>query len=239
MHKIQLSPEIFERTVRHRRDLHAYAELTPQRTALLVVDLQRAYLDKALDYSFCQNAVDIVPSVNLLARTLRRAGGTIVWIQNTATPETLENWSSYNYRLLSETKRKRRYASLEEGSPGHELWPELDVHQGDLRIKKTRFSAFIPGSSNIDQELRERDIDTVIVAGTGTGTCCESTARDAMMLNYATIMASDANACQTDEEHNASLSAFYRNFGDVMSTEELVRCITGNEAAKLNAGAVA
>lgn len=225
MHKVQLSPEVLERLQKARRELHPYVDLDPRETALLVVDLQRAYLDKALDYSFCQHAVDIVPNVNRLAATLRKAGGTIFWIQNTATPETLKNWSNYNLRLLSEEKRNKRYASIEDGAPGHELWPELDVQPGDLRIKKTRFSAFIPGSSNIDQELRKRGIDTVIVTGTGTGSCCESTARDAMMLNYATIMVSDASACATDEEHNASLTAFYRNFGDVMTTDELVRCI--------------
>jgi ureidoacrylate peracid hydrolase len=232
VHKVQLNPDVFERLQKSRRGLHAYADLDPRQTALLVVDLQRAYLDKTLDYSFCQHAVDIVPNVNRLAAALRKAGGTIVWIQNTATPETLKNWSNYNLRLLSEDKRNRRYASIEDGAPGHELWPELDVQPGDLRIKKTRFSAFIPGSSNIDQELRKRGIDTVIVTGTGTGSCCESTARDAMMLNYATIMVSDANACATDEEHNASLTAFYRNFGDVMTTEELVQCIMqGNAGA--------
>jgi ureidoacrylate peracid hydrolase len=232
MHKVRLSPEVFERSRKNRRGLHAYADLNPRQTALLVVDLQRAYLDKSLDYSFCQHAVDIVPNVNRLAKTLRRAGGLVVWIQNTATAETLQNWSNYNYRLLSEAKRRKRYESIEEGAAGHELWPELDVQPGDLRIKKTRFSAFITGSSHIDQELRQRSIDTVIVTGTGTGTCCESTARDAMMLNYATIMASDANACASDEEHNASLTAFYRNFGDVMTTEELVRCIAQNEISK-------
>ena len=232
MHKVQLSPEVFERSLKNRRGLHAYADLNPRQTALLVVDLQRAYLDKSLDYSFCQHAVDIVPNVNRLAKALRQAGGVVVWIQNTATPETLKNWSNYNYRFLSEAKRSKRYTSIEDGAAGHELWPELDVHPGDLRIKKTRFSAFIAGSSDIDLELRKRSIDTLIVTGTGTGTCCESTARDAMMLNYATIMVSDGNACATDEEHNASLTAFYRNFGDVMTTEELVRCMTQRKTAE-------
>jgi ureidoacrylate peracid hydrolase len=232
MHKVQLSPEVFERSLKNRRGLHAYADMNPGRTALLVVDLQRAYLDKSLDYSFCPHAVDIVPNVNRLAKTLRQAGGVAVWIQNTATAETLQNWSNYNYRFLSDAKRRKRYESIEEGAAGHELWPELDVQPGDLRVKKTRFSAFIAGSSNIDQELRQRSIETVIITGTGTGTCCESTARDAMMLNYATIMVSDANACATDEEHNASLTAFYRNFGDVMTSEELVQYMAQSKTSK-------
>ena len=51
-----------------------------------------------------------------------------------------------------------------------------------------------------------RGIDTLIIVGTATNVCCESTARDAMMLNYKVFFVSDANACRTDEEHNATLA---------------------------------
>jgi ureidoacrylate peracid hydrolase len=70
--------------------------------------------------------------------------------------------------------------------------------------------------------LREAGIDTVIITGTVTNTCCESTARDAMMLNYKTIFVSDANACRTDEEHNTTLGNILRIFGDVASTQEVI-----------------
>jgi ureidoacrylate peracid hydrolase len=56
-----------------------------------------------------------------------------------------------------------------------------------------------------------------------------------MMLNFATIMVSDGNACESDEEHNASLSAFYRNFGDVMTTEEVLGYLRANRAIPASA----
>jgi len=68
----------------------------------------------------------------------------------------------------------------------------------------------------------------VIVTGTVTSVCCESTARDAMMLNYKTIMVSDGNAAMTDAEHNAALTAFYATFGDVMDTEGLIDTLQSN-----------
>jgi ureidoacrylate peracid hydrolase len=74
-----------------------------------------------------------------------------------------------------------------------------------------------------------------VVTGTDTGVCCESTARDAMMLNFKVIMVSDANASRTDDEHNAALIAFYRNFGDVMSTDELTGYIRNNASAEARA----
>ena len=75
--------------------------------------------------------------------------------------------------------------------------------------------------------LRGRGIDTLLVTGTVTSVCCESTARDAMMLNFKTIMVTDGNAAMTDEEHNAALTDFYLTFGDVMSTDSH-RCLRRN-----------
>ena len=62
----------------------------------------------------------------------------------------------------------------------------------------------------------------MLVTGTVTNVCCDSTARDAMMLNFKTVMVTDGNAATTDAEHNASLVAFYLTFGDVMSTDEVI-----------------
>jgi ureidoacrylate peracid hydrolase len=76
--------------------------------------------------------------------------------------------------------------------------------------------------------LRAKGIDTVLIAGTVTNVCCESTARDAMMRNFKTIMVTDGNAANTDEDHNAALGNFYLTFGDIMSTDFAIGCLTRN-----------
>jgi ureidoacrylate peracid hydrolase len=96
----------------------------------------------------------------------------------------------------------------------------------DLKVKKSRFSAFVPGSSDLHVILQARNIDTVIVTGTATNVCCESTARDAMMMNYKVIFVSDATATFNDDEHNATLGIMLAMFADVMSTDELVGCLS-------------
>src|SRR5262249_3666820 len=100
-----------------------------------------------------------------------------------------------------------------------ELWPELVVLPGDEIIKKYRYSAFMPGTSALPDRLRSRGLDTVLITGTVTNVCCESSARDANMTNFRTIMVSDGNAALSQEEHDASLTAFYNTFGDVMARE--------------------
>ena len=89
-------------------------------------------------------------------------------------------------------------------------------------MNKRRYSAFLQGSSDIEAHLRGRGIDSVMVVGVATQVCCESTARDACMLNFKTLMISDACATDTDELHNASLNAFYQNFGDVQTVDEAI-----------------
>jgi ureidoacrylate peracid hydrolase len=84
----------------------------------------------------------------------------------------------------------------------------------------------------LHERLQALGIDTAIVVGTSTNACCESTARDAMMLNYKTIMVSDGNATRSEAEHNASLTAFYTIFGDVMDTDMLIQCLQGNARAQ-------
>ena len=94
---------------------------------------------------------------------------------------------------------------MSEGTKGQALWPELDVRPEDEIVRKYRFSAFMPGTCDLPYRLRARRFDTVLITGTVTNVCCESSARDAMMTNFKTVMVSDANAAMTMEEHNASL----------------------------------
>ena len=70
--------------------------------------------------------------------------------------------------------------------------------------------------------LRSAGIDTLIITGTLTNCCCESTARDAMQRDYKVIFVSDGNATQTDAEHNATLVNMVTLFADVMTTDEAV-----------------
>jgi ureidoacrylate peracid hydrolase len=109
-----------------------------------------------------------------------------------------------------------------DGEYGHRIWKAMDVKQDDLIVKKRRFSAFIQGSSDLHDILQKRGIDTLIITGTLTNVCCESTARDAMMLSYRVLMVADANATLTEEAHKAALMNILFVFGDVQTTDEVV-----------------
>jgi ureidoacrylate peracid hydrolase len=227
MHKLSIPQSIIDRVVARRGREHAFENLDPAKTALIVVDMQNAFMLPGVAHALCPMAEKIVPNINRLAETVRATGGTVVWIKTTFTDDVLQNWSTY-YEMATPEQGQKRIAALTADSRGHELWPALDVQPGDLTVEKNRFSAFIQGSSNLAEVLRGRGLDTLLITGTVTNVCCESTARDAMMLNFKTIMVTDGNAANTDEDHNAALCNFYLTFGDIMSTEFALACLKRN-----------
>lgn len=234
MHKIAIPQSVVDRVIARRGQALSFEGLDPRRTALVVIDMQNGFMLPGVAHSPCAEATEIVPNINRLARALRTAGGVVAWVKTRFTEASLADWSAY-YSMLTPARVQKRIESLSPGGKGYELWDGLEALPGDMMIDKLRFSAFLPGSSDIAEQLRARGIDTVLITGTVTNVCCESSARDAMMLNFRTIMVTDGNAAITDEEHNASLIALYLNFADIMSTDQLIACIERN--ARLAAAA--
>jgi ureidoacrylate peracid hydrolase len=220
MHRYVVSEAVRERLLRRQGKLSSHDAIDSARTALVVVDMQNHFVAEGFPAEVPISR-EIVPNINRLAKAMRAAGGLVVWIQTTATGG-LEHWGNYHSHMLTPERRRVRLASLDEGAEGFKLYPALEVLPGDLRVKKIKYSAFVTGSSDIDAQLKGRGIDTLLITGTATNVCCESSARDAMMLDYRVIMLSDANATWTDEEHAATLNSFLLFFGDVMTTAEAI-----------------
>jgi ureidoacrylate peracid hydrolase len=218
MHKVTLPDELRAALRRRRGRDHIFDNWTPARTALLVVDMQNHFVAPGALAEVPQ-ARGIVGNINRLAEGLRKAGGHVVWIRSTFTPDGAASWPMFFDNFVPPEARGPLRLALTPGHPGHELWPELDVRAGELVVSKTRFSAFIQGASDLEPLLRQRGIDTVLIAGTLTNVCCESTARDAMMRDFRVAMIEDANAARTDEEHLAGLRTVVQVFGDVLTTE--------------------
>jgi ureidoacrylate peracid hydrolase len=226
---VTFPPSIVQRVVERRGAEHIFSDLDPKRTALIVIDLQYAFMDDEIGHAVCPAARDIVPAVNRLAGAVRASGGAVFWIKNTFDESCLTEWSVMQ-DIATPAMRAKRAAAMSEGTKGHDLWPGLDVGPQDEILKKYRFSAFLPGASTLPARLKSRGFDTVLVTGTVTNVCCESSARDAMMSNFRVVMISDGNAAATQAEHEASLTAFYLSFGDVMDTDMVVGLLTQSAA---------
>jgi ureidoacrylate peracid hydrolase len=218
MHRYVVSNAVKERLLRRQGKLLSHDTIEAGRTALVVVDMQNFFVAEgaALEVPLSRA---IVPNINRIAKALRAAGGTVAWVQTSA-EHALTRWANHHRYMLTPERGARRLADLDESSEGFKIYSKLEPLPADLRAKKTTYSAFMPGVSDLDAQLKRRGINTVLIAGTATNVCCETSARDAMILDYRVIMLSDGNATWTDEEHAATLNNFLLFFGDVMTTDD-------------------
>lgn len=224
MHKIEITQQAIDISLRRRGAVQPFATIEPLKTALLVVDMQTGFIAPGA-VAEIPVAREIVPNINRLANALRHAGGTIVWIVSTYGPGAERDWTTFfNFIITGEASDRFRLA-FQEGKPEHALWRELDRRPEDLLISKNRLTPFADPNQELERLLRSRGVDMALIVGTVTNVCCECTARDAAMRNFKTIMISDANASRNDVEHNATLSIFLQAFGGVLSTDEAVELI--------------
>jgi ureidoacrylate peracid hydrolase len=231
MHKSAIYPSVIERVEQRRGGLRVFNRLDSKRTAHIVVDLQNGFMAPGAVAEIAE-AREIVPTVNRISQAVRDAGGLVVYIQNTLDAVAIQTWSTYFEHFCSPSRRQRMIDAFTPDAEGHHLWAGLDVRPQDLKVRKRRFGAFVAGSSDLHDILQERGIDTLIITGTASQVCCESTARDAMMLNYKVFFVEDGNATFTDEEHNATLSAMGYTFCDVIASNALIELIGHDATSK-------
>jgi ureidoacrylate peracid hydrolase len=221
MHPFRLPQRVIERVVERRGQVNVIDRLEPSRTALVVIDMQNTFCAEGAAAEVPM-ARAIVPNINRLTQATRAAGGLVVWVHMTITDRA--TWPVF-LDMVVPLRTEQIIAGLRPGSLGHALWPELQSTANDLIVTKDRFSAFLPSACALPGILTEKGIDTAIIVGTLTNVCCESSARDAVMLNFKTMLVSDANAARSDEEHMATLVTFIQSFGDVRTTDEVINLL--------------
>ena len=219
-HPSGLNEKVVAKVVARRGRLHAHERLEPARTALVVIDLTRGAV------SLENGCRTIVSPINAMASALRQAGGHVAWVTTAAGAAV-----DAHLVAVSGVERARMFHDMARtGDPRSHLWPELDVHEADIRVTKRGFSAFFPGKCDLPELLQAQGVDTVLIAGTVTNVCCESAARDAVELGYRVVMVSDALAGHAHGLSEASLTTIFRIFGDVRPTSEVLGLINANGA---------
>ena len=224
MHKVSIRPHIVERLLARRGDVHWFTRLDAASSALLVVDMQNTFCMPGAPGEV-PLARAIVPGINRLAERLRALGVPVVWVVHAnSLHEDRSDWEVFFNHVVRNPEVRRRMA--ESLAPERQkVWHELAVAPGDITVVKNRYSAFAHGASTLERVLRNLGVDTVLVAGTKTNVCCDSTARDAMMLDFKSVLVSDCCAALSDDEHLATLETFIQQFGDVMSADEVLASI--------------
>ena len=217
-HNVKIPDYVIERIMAKRGRLEVFDEFAAAKTAFLVIDMQNFYVAEV------DTAISIIPNINRIAAACRARGAPVIWVimrcaENEGAPS---QWPLYHDYFFTGEKGRTHLTRLSPGNPGFELYPDLDVRDEDLIVTKKRFSPFVAGASDLHDILKEKGIENLVIAGTATNMCSESTARDAMMLDYKVVMVEDANAARYDEDHLAGLTSFFQSFGDVRKTDDVI-----------------
>ncbi len=219
-HPSGIPEKIVRKVVARRGRLHAFETIEPARTALVVIDLDRATVGRG------DGCKQMVSAVNAVASAVRRSGGVVAWVLS-----RMDVMPPNFVAILGADQATRYFNDGQPDGPGLRLWPELDAKDGDPRATKTGASAFFPGKCDLKDQLDPRGIDTLLIAGTVTNICCESSARDATELGYKVILISDALEGHAHGLHEATLATFYRIFGDVRPSAEVISLLSASEAS--------
>ena len=222
MHQVSVRPEIIERVLARRGRYHLFDSLDPAETAFVVIDMQNMFCEPGSPAEVPESR-GICQPINLLCKELRELGGLVIWITSaTVSANGKSDWEHFVRNFVAEDVQERTIQALRPGGPGEQIWHELDVHEDDLRVRKNRYSCLTPGSSMLQSLLSSQGIKNILIGGTKTNICCESTSRDAMQLDYNVVMVEDCNAALSDDEHRSALENVIQQFGDVMTVDEVV-----------------
>lgn len=204
--------------------------LDPATTAVIVIDMQNAYasLGGYVDIAGfdISGAAGVIGRIGQVLDTARSAGMQVVFLQNGWDGDYVEagtpgspNWHKSNALKTMRARPELKGQLLARGGWDYELVDALAPQPGDIRVHKTRYSAFF--NSQLDSVLRARGIRTLIFVGIASNVCVESTLRDAFHLEYFSVMIDDAtHHLGPDFVHQATLYNVETFFGWVSNVAD-------------------
>lgn len=180
--------------------------LAPEKSALLVIDMQRFFTDSG-SHAFIPAVNAILPNILALIDAYRKNGLPVIFTRHAFLPDE-------DPGILGKWWRD----ALREGDEFAELDPRITPAKGELVLRKNRYSAF--ANPELEKRLRRDKISQIVIAGVLTHLCCESTARDAFMRDFEVYFVVDATATDDEELHCATLQTLSDGFAVPVSTAE-------------------
>jgi nicotinamidase-related amidase len=200
----------------HRYNTHEM-HLNVAASALLVIDMQRFFLDAASPTFTC-GGLAIVPALKRLIAAFRQAGRPVVFTRHVHHSNDLDSgimgwW--WEGKCL-------------EGSPESEMHFELAPLPSEKVIFKHRYSAFY--NTDLETVLRCLNVRDLVISGIMTNLCCESTARDAYYRDYRVLIPADGTGSIREDMHVASLLNLAFGFAYVTTSEAIAAQLSGGRS---------
>lgn len=182
------------------------------KSALLVIDMQKYFLDPASPTFTC-GGLGILPTLKKLISAFRSAGRPVIYTQHVHHPSKCDagimEWWWQGMCI--------------EGSPESQIHGDIAPLPHEKVITKHRYSAFY--NTDLETILRCMGIEDLVISGIMTNMCCESTARDAYYRDYRVFFLADCTGSINEEMHLAGLLNLAFGFAHVTTADEIIRQI--------------
>ena len=199
--------------------------------ALMIIDMQNDFIHKNGFVRTYSQGIGVpatsldrlkapIPHIKTLADFFRYNRKEVIYIYTAWE----KDYSDVAIPLRKMADKAKETGALVRGSWGAQIIEELTPHETDHMVVKKAYGAFF--QSSLDRVLRNLGIQTLIMTGIATNFCVETTSREAVAYGYHVILVSDATATYDPEGHQATLKVIAAGFGDVMSTEEIIKTNT-------------
>lgn len=186
------------------RARHAGIQFRMERSALLVLDMQDYFL-RELSHAFIPSAPAILPNIQLLIANYHSANHPIIFTRHLNTRA--------DAGMMSQWWRD----SIRADSPDSFI-TAFDTRQ-DTVMTKSQYDAFY--NTRLEETLKGRGVEQVVITGVMTHLCCETTARSAFMRGFEVFFCIDGTATYTEEVHRASLLNLAHGFAIPVLCSEL------------------
>ena len=180
------------------------------KTALVVIDLQKGIVGRP-----CQpyDSNLVVKNASSIARAFRKNQMPVFLVRVTPSADMKD-------RLKPIIDPSAQTFSAGNSPDWAEIIPELGPEPGDFVITKRQWGAFY--GTDLDLQLRRRNIDTIVLCGIATNFGVESTARFAYEYGYQQIFAEDAMSGRSKEEHDNTIKNIFPRMGRIRKTENIL-----------------
>ena len=189
----------------------AQERFSPKNSALLVIDMQKYFLDRS-SHAYVPASKEILRNVRTLIATYRKQSLPVIFTREgllkNENPGAMGRWWGDMLRIDDKMS---------------EISPPFAPRATETVIRKSRYSAFV--GTDLEKRLRRQGISGVVVTGVLTHLCCESTARDAFMRDFDVFFVVDGTASDTEDLHVSSLKTLADGFAIPMTTAEVVKRI--------------
>ncbi len=177
----------------------------PEQSALLILDMQRFFLEKS-SHAYIPSALSIIPKIKSLAHAFNEKNLPIILTRHLNSKEDAKLMALWWKDIITEKDDLS------------EIIPELNL-PNSIVIKKTQYDGFY--QTPLEDILREKGITQIVITGVMSHLCCETTARSAFVRGFTVFFPVDGTATYNEDFHWATFLNLSHGFVIPLLIEEL------------------